>query len=426
MPYTHNQAIRVFRKVDTLISNNPDLLKEEGVIRLSGDQNAINQFINNVLKNNANLEAKNTFSIHEYIGALKYVFKDYSKEENQAFKTGVQSILTTTQLTIDPLMNELLYSCDSQSLDLAEMIYIFMNIATVTQSHKQLNKMTANNIGISLAPMFMLSSDVSFDNVQKYTKAIENTINNGRFKYDMANAISFNLSNVNSKIESEIKHIDSFISATKESIKSNRADIKKHRISLAVEKNLLQEMKSALDNKDLSGHSKTDIKAKVSSIQDTIDKKESIIEDIEKMIHTSKFSIIKDAKLQKKSLETKLDTLANWHVKISKRYENKESARVCALIQKSTGKKPKTARLKIKGQITEMTASQFKKEFNSAQDDYSRDYDLTASDEAFFSQLNDNNERTFFATPRTKEKAVTMTEPTQKDNCQEQTKRLNP
>jgi RhoGAP domain len=407
MEYTLKQALTVFQTIKQFIDDSPKMLQEDGVFRLSGSILTIKQLIDNILTNTTDDDLNP--DIHAYVGALKMVFKGSVNTENQAYQQAIQAIIDSDGTTLAPLVDRLLNSGSIEDLYLAKMLYIIMNLAVSVHNNQDVTRMTATNIGIVFGAMFCV--DGSIDATRKLSSVVESVIKSNECffentfeDYIIANhsgsvgIIGSTYDASIAQLKADIVRVKTFITASQSSIDSQSMEVYRKNAEIDLVEESLQDMQEQLTSKIISKAHKTQLREGIAGMERFIAVEKENIVILKQRINQMQRGI-KSARVEKRVCITERNHLKSQRDGLNAKYEEQELARLKGLIEKAQGKNA-MINITLDGHRTKMTVRQFKQEYDDAKSDYSRDFDLTSGDEAFFSQLSSKPGMTFFVKPR--------------------------
>lgn len=162
--YTSQDKVKVFEFIEQYFQANPELLKTEGIFRISGNSENISKLVEKIVKGK---EIKSgEFSVHEYVGALKLLLKEQPLLQNETLTKALKNPPTTDQLSVEEateiqakvitdFMTSLAKSPNASDQQLAQMLYIFAHLMKKASEHAGQNRMTLSNMGIILGPNLM-------------------------------------------------------------------------------------------------------------------------------------------------------------------------------------------------------------------------------------------------------------------------------
>jgi len=152
MAYTLQEAVNVSRSISEYLEKNPDLLREEGVLRISGNAKHARQIVD-VLKNGGPLVLNENYSVHDYVSALEKVIKECSliapyQLSELTSPDGSEEKKRASAEAVDTFIKTLITHGNPAA---AEMIHNYFHLALMVASHEKENKMGVSNVAIVLA-----------------------------------------------------------------------------------------------------------------------------------------------------------------------------------------------------------------------------------------------------------------------------------
>ncbi|MGE3318234.1 MAG: RhoGAP domain-containing protein [Candidatus Berkiella sp.] len=210
--YTPQQVLTVFRAITDHLKRLPFAFAAQGVFRVSGDPSHVQQIMANILMDNQFVDHR--FSIHDYIGALKYAIK-YSNllAPNIPALTKFKSKVRTKndrkiKTAIPTLIQDLVNANDEVQGIAAEILYLYGHLLSHAYILQVKNKMNAENLGIIAGPLFAnLIADDNPQNTMADTLKLNDVcaylIHNGLFQASAPDGILSLLSRTLALFEEE-------------------------------------------------------------------------------------------------------------------------------------------------------------------------------------------------------------------------------
>jgi hypothetical protein len=163
-PYSVRQIRDLFRAVAAYVDANPDLMKKEGVFRISATAGELPTIAAEILDGKP-LDASH--DIHAYIGVLKLAIgRQVLMSDNasiQRLGSALNAVsmdhpetIVASEKAIHQFIQELNQSEDQNKYDLAEILHTYLHLNTIAQQYAAENKMNATNLAIaSTGPFFI-------------------------------------------------------------------------------------------------------------------------------------------------------------------------------------------------------------------------------------------------------------------------------
>lgn len=167
------QFVTVFRVIDQHFESNPELFATEGLFRQSGGHTRVQAVISQIY-HDSKFKTEDNFTAHECIGALKIAFGEeaWLLPTHQCvlqLATFIKNVdikntepLPLIRHSFDEFFEELIKSKSEDDNALAEAIFCYCYLIKRTHQFCDVNKMSAKNLAIILAPVLMnnvLSTD---------------------------------------------------------------------------------------------------------------------------------------------------------------------------------------------------------------------------------------------------------------------------
>lgn len=153
-----DEVIQIFENVQTQLDSNPFLYSVEGIFRLSGSQEKTSQLVADMLAHRRIVS--HDFSAHDYIGAIKFVLADLKPvdTQNEVLRQFRDALLNDepqddAQFTIN-FITSLIESTDRAQYYLGQILYRYLNMATIASLCGAKNRMTPENLGILCGAQF--------------------------------------------------------------------------------------------------------------------------------------------------------------------------------------------------------------------------------------------------------------------------------
>lgn len=167
------QFVTVFRVIDQHFESNPELFATEGLFRQSGGHSRVQAILSQIY-HDSKFNAEDNFTAHECIGALKIAFGEEAWLlpthpcvlqlatciKNADIKN--TELLPLILHSFNEFFEELIKSKSEDDNALAEAIFCYCYLIKRTHQFCDINKMSAKNLAIILAPVLMnnvLSTD---------------------------------------------------------------------------------------------------------------------------------------------------------------------------------------------------------------------------------------------------------------------------
>lgn len=206
----------IFRVVGSYVDANPELMRKEGVFRISAPASDLPGLTSDILSGKP---LDNKHDIHKYIGVLKSalgqnILIEADNESVRKLKDALNGIKSSdretvrvAQESIHQFIQELNQSNDPDQLDLAEILHTYIHLNTIALKYADENKMQASNLAIaSTGPFFLNNLPVSSQDsdpfrvvvqMGQFNEAAEAAIQSAQ--YDEPYAIAFVGENVEAR-----------------------------------------------------------------------------------------------------------------------------------------------------------------------------------------------------------------------------------
>ncbi len=164
--HTAEEALKVFRAIASHLEQNPDLLRTDGVFRLSANSKNPPEIIKRILKKKSFTDKG--YSVHDLIGALKESLKNnvlintsnphilplldaFAKVE-----TSNEESVKHAAAVINQLIEELAASGNKHDLAVAEILHTYLHLTHLAASYSENNRMTPTNLAVAaIGPLFL-------------------------------------------------------------------------------------------------------------------------------------------------------------------------------------------------------------------------------------------------------------------------------